>query len=142
MQKGFTLIEVIIYIALFAFIIGTGVSAAYYIIESSAKGEAKTDTIAEGEFLMRKIDWALTGANDVDATTQTITKGGSIVFDTDSSRVRITISGNREYLTSENVEVTDLQFVSIPASPPRPEGVTINSTIDGRHFEITKYLRQ
>ncbi|NCN08174.1 prepilin-type N-terminal cleavage/methylation domain-containing protein, partial [Candidatus Parcubacteria bacterium] len=34
-QKGFTIIEVIIYLALFAFIIGAGVSTSYYLIDAS-----------------------------------------------------------------------------------------------------------
>jgi len=106
MNKGFTLIEVIIYIALLAFVIGAGVSSAYYLIESSANGKTETNIIAEAEFLLRKIDWAMTGATDVNAGTMTITKGDDIVFDLDNNRARIkTGSDPAEYLTSEWVKV-------------------------------------
>jgi len=138
MQKGFTLIEVIIYIALLAFIIGAGVSSAYYLIDSSAKGNADVSTIAEAEFLMRKIDWAMTGATAVNAGTMTVTKGDDIVFDLNNYRVRIKVGSDPvEYLTSERVKVTGLEFIALS-----PEGVTASTTIDGKHFEITKYLRQ
>ena len=145
MQKGFTLIEVIIYIALFAFIIGTGVSAAYYIIDSSAKGKSETGTIAEGEFLMRKIDWALTGASTTSISSGKlfINKNGfspnPIEFDRDSisNRARVTIGGSGYYLTSSSTKVTNIEFISIGTS-----GIIASSTIDGKHFEITKYIRR
>ena len=137
MRKGFTLIETLIYLALLAFVIGAGVSASYYIIDSSAKGKTEADTTREAEFLMRKIDWAMTGATAVNVGTMTITKGGPIKFEPDSDRARITIGGSSEYLTSERVRVTGLQF--LPTSLP---GITASSTIDGKRFEITKYIRK
>jgi len=141
MQKGFTLIETIIYMALLAFIMGAGITAAYYLIDSSAKGKSDTNTIAEAEFLMRKIDWAMTGAESVDSGQMKIVRGGTeIKFDTNSGRVRISINGNSPIeLTSSSTKVTGLEFISIPTSPA---GMTASSTIDGKHFEITKYLRK
>jgi len=139
MQKGFTLIETIIYIALLAFIIGAGVSSAYYLIDSSVKGENDVNTIAEAEFLLRKIDWAMTGATSFDVGLMEIMKGGApIRFDLDSNRARIKIGdGPFIYLTSSSTRVIGLEFISIS-----PDGITASSTIDGKHFEITKYLRK
>jgi len=147
-KSGFTLIEVIIYIALLAFIIGAGVSSAYYLIDSSAKGNADVSTIAEAEFLMRKIDWALTGAETFDLSVSGII--GINKYDTTfnpiqikwnetSSSTEISVGTPEDFLrlTSERVKVTGLEFVALS-----PEGVTASTTIDGKHFEITKYLRQ
>ena len=147
-QKGFTLIETLIYIALLAFIIGAGVSAAYYIIDSSARGKAEVGTIAEAEFLMRKIDWALTGSTintPISGTSNllSVDKYGfspnpiEIDHDSTSNRARIRINGSGFYLTSEWVKVTGLEFISI-----FPNGVIASSTIDGAHFEVIKYIRQ
>jgi len=130
MQKGFTLIETIIYIALLAFIIGAGVSSAYYLIDSSVKGENDVNTIAEAEFLLRKIDWAMTGANSVDV---------GQMFDLSSNRVRISVDGglSHVYLTSSSTKVTGLDFILLS-----PDGITASTTIDGKHFEVTKYIRK
>ena len=137
-NKGFTLIETLVYIALLTFVIGVGVSAAYYLIDSSAKGKSDVNTIAEAEFLMRKIDWAMTGATSVDAGLMKIMKGGEeIIFDIDNERATISIDGDTEYITSERVKVIGLEFIAIS-----PNGITASSTIDGKHFEVTKYLRQ
>ncbi|OHB10461.1 MAG: hypothetical protein A3G05_01740 [Candidatus Zambryskibacteria bacterium RIFCSPLOWO2_12_FULL_45_14] len=138
-MRGFTLIETLIYIALLAFIIGAGVSSAYYIIDSSARGKAEVGTIAEAEFLMRKIDWAMTGADSVDAGNMKIMRGGTeIKFDLDSERARMTIGpGSPIELTGERVKVTALEFI-----PISPDGITASTTIDGKHFEVTKYLRK
>jgi hypothetical protein len=58
-NKGFTILEMVIYIALFSIIIGGGMTAAYQIIGG---GYADTNHVIlqeEANFLMRKIDWAV-----------------------------------------------------------------------------------
>lgn len=142
MNKGFTLIEVIIYIALLAFVLGAGLATAFYLINASASGKSETNTIAEGEFLMREIDWALTGAKSIDLAEPGVLKvlknEEEIKFDLELERARITVdSATPINLTSSNVKVTSFEFIAVP-----PEGVTARATIDGRLFEITKYLRQ
>ena len=139
-KQGFTLIEIIIYIALFAFIMGAGVSAAYYIIDSSARSETDVNIVAEAEFLLRKIDWAMTGADSVTAGSMTITKDGTnITFSLISNRVWVSVGGVGNFLTSESVNVSSLEFISIPTTPP---GIKASTTINGKHFEITKYIRE
>ena len=141
MQKGFTLIEIIIYLALLTFIMGAGITAAYYVIDSSARGKLEVNTIAEAEFLMRKIDWAMTGASDVDAVNKIIYKNGSTIkFEVNSGQVRISIdAGTPSELTSSRVKITGFEFISIPSVP---KGIIASSTIDDKHFEITKYIRK
>ena len=144
-NKGFTIIEVIIYLALFAFIIGAGVSTSYYLIDASAKGKAEVNTIAEAEFMLRKIDWALTGSILNSPTSGSdnllsVNKNGlvEIRWNENASSTQISIAnGPWERLTSERVMVTGLEFIFIS-----PDGITASSTIDGKHFEITKYLRK
>jgi type II secretory pathway pseudopilin PulG len=140
MQKGFTLIETLIYIALMAFILGAGVTTAYYLIDASARGKSEVNTIAEAEFLMRKIDWAMTGASDVDAVNKEVIKGGTLIkFSLSSTTAQVTVGGVTSYLTSDRVKVTGLEFILIPTDP---KGVIASSTIDGKHFEVTKYIRK
>ncbi|HWA32366.1 MAG TPA: type II secretion system protein [Candidatus Paceibacterota bacterium] len=61
-QSGFTLIETIIYIALFAIIISGAIVSIYGIIGASSRNQIKAMVEEEGSFLVGKIDWALSGA--------------------------------------------------------------------------------
>ena len=58
---GFTLIEVIIYLALFAIVFGGAIVAAYNVFESNGRDQAKAMVQEEADFLIAKIDWALSG---------------------------------------------------------------------------------
>ena len=60
-QSGFTLIETIIYLFLFAIVIGGGMVAAYQIIEGTNATYNHVILQEEANLLFRKIDWALTG---------------------------------------------------------------------------------
>ena len=147
-NAGFTLIETLIYIALLAFIIGSGVAASFYVIDSSQREGTNINAIAEAAFLMRKIDWALNGADSInvsDPTTLKVTKGGlSIWIHAPSDRALISKDGGSSWieLTGEWVKITSLSFQDIPAVPPKPAGVTTKFEANGKLFEMTKYLRK
>jgi prepilin-type N-terminal cleavage/methylation domain-containing protein len=64
-NKGFTLIEVIVYLALFAILFGGAIAAAYNVIESSGRNQAKANLQEEGEFLLAKINWVLSGVQSI-----------------------------------------------------------------------------
>jgi hypothetical protein len=83
-KTGFTLIEAIIYLALFAVIFSGALAAAVNVAESSARSQAKIMVLDEGEFLAAKIRWAFLGAQSVEVgETLTVnrlaeTDGGSL----------------------------------------------------------------
>ena len=63
--EGFTLIETVIYIALFAFIMTGALVSIYGILGSSARNQTKAMVQEEGSFLLGKIDWALSGVETI-----------------------------------------------------------------------------
>ncbi len=145
MQKGFTLIEVIIYIALFSIVIGGGMIAAYEIIQSTDSGTNHVIVEEEANFLLRKINWALSGAtsplSSLPASSLTVTKSGTpYIFDLNSNNLRI----NNIILNSSSIKVSNLTF-----SSPGSNGVTTSFTLttqqNGKNitesFFTTKYLR-
>ncbi len=138
-SRGFSLIEVIIYIALMAFLMGAGISAAFFIIDSSQKNKADVNVQAEGNFILRKLDWALTGATDVSlsGTTLTVTKtGGPYVFSYDGSKY-FRLGGVN--LSSSLVTVSGVVY-AIDIAPPKK--VTVTFSVNGKAFSMTKYLRK
>ncbi len=68
-QSGFSLIETVIYLALFGIVIGGVVVSVYAMFESSSRNQTKAMVQEEGTFLLGKLDWALTGASAVSAPT-------------------------------------------------------------------------
>ncbi len=149
-KNGFTLIEVIIYIALFSLLLGTAFITAYELIEGSDKLSTKNTTGAEGNFFVRKLNWALTSISDINVpspATLTVTKydGNIINFSLNANKIEIkeSASGNVFIpITTDNVAVSSLQFIYIPAEGGAPAGVTASTVINGNTFSITKYLRR
>ena len=58
-SKGFTLIETLIYIALFTILVGTAFATAYQLIQGTDILNTKTVNQEEVNFVLRKINWAL-----------------------------------------------------------------------------------
>jgi len=150
MKKGFTLIETIIYIALMALLMGGGVVTAFYVIDSAQKNKSDVNIQAEGNFIVRKIEWAMSGASGISVgATLSITKPSlppaqnPLVFSLSGSNVQLTRDTSAaQNLNSSNVSIDTLSFTDIPVSGGKPQGVTINFTVNNKPFTLTKYLRK
>lgn len=149
-KRGFTLIEVIIYIALFSVLLGTAFVTAYGLIENSGKLDAKGNTAEEAGFVLRKIEWALTGAENIAApsaanpasATLVVTRydGNTVTIRLNNNKIEIKESNNGNTfvpITTQNVSAGNLQFTYIS-----PGGITAAVTIDGKDFNLTKYIRK
>lgn len=66
-SRGFTLMEVMVYLALFAVFFAGAVAASYNVIESTGKDRYKTMVQEEGDFLTSKIEWVMSGVQDINA---------------------------------------------------------------------------
>jgi type II secretory pathway pseudopilin PulG len=149
MNRGFTLIETIIYLALFALVVGGGMVAVYQIISSTDATNNKVILQEEANFLLRKIDNTLTGAVAVSVSssppTLVVTKSGPQTFASPSNDLTL----NSKVLTSGSIKVSNLTFERIPGSGGRPDMVVTSFTLttnqNGRastqNFSTTKYLR-
>lgn len=146
-MRGFTLIETIIYIAILALLLGSGIAAAFYIIDSSQKNKTDINVQAEGNFILGKIAWALSGASAVSASgnTLTITKPSlpasenPLVFSLSGNKIRLRRgSGSAIDINSSNAPVSAATFSFTPSSGKVTAGVTIG----GKVFNLIKYLRK
>ncbi len=144
-KNGFTLIEAIIYIALFSILIGGALVATYQLMQGADSLNSKKTLQEEGNFVLRKLDWALTGVKSF-----SIPNSRQIIITKDTGdTVEIKLLNNtiqmRENLgtfastTTSNLIVNNLQFQSIGTNPL---GIIATTTINGVDFVITKYIRK
>ena len=157
-KTGFTLIESIIYLALFVIIIGGGMVAVYQIIQSTDTAYNHVILQGEANFLLRKIDWALNGATSIitpfDATPTTnlvVNKdiGGSLtqltftLTDGNITLERDSLGANT--LNSSSITVDSLYFKQDPTDSITAD-FTLTTLQAGKpatqSFSTTKYLRQ
>lgn len=165
MNRGFTLIEAVVYIGLFGLFMGGAMMAAYNIFESSGRGETRVLLQEEGDFLIAKISSALVGAKEV--TFPAAGASGAVLsadeYDTVIGTLAFSISGsNMELkrgalapiiLNNSNVQVSNLLFAHTLGSGAgiNPESVTASFTLTARaqngasvsqDFSVTNYLRR
>ena len=168
-QRGVMLIELVVYIALFTLIIGGAVVAAYQVFESSGRSQTHAMLQEEGDFLLAKINWTLSGVETITApvlpsagqacrtsNTLSVTKWnaaiGTIVIDQRGSDMRLARGGNlANILNNSNVTITNLIFKYCYLGGNNPASVATNFTLQSRStnglpirqdFFITNYLRK
>jgi len=151
-RKGFTLIEVIIYIALFSLLLGTAFTATFELINESSKLGTRNTLQEEGNFVIRKMNNLMTGASSFSTSgaqlvvnkydgEKYIVKLGSGV---DSGRIMVNDTGSFIPITTDNIEVMSLNFEKIGSNMT---GIlTIikikNKGTDAVDFKILKYIRK
>jgi len=148
---GFTLIEVLIYIAMLVLIIGAGMTSAFYLITSSEKDSMAFNTAAEAEFLLRKIDWALTGVETIDhpppdGSLLKVNKTGfaspvQIRLEPSTGRAQLDTGSGWVDLTGDRVVIINLLFVLTDNTAPALDKIKVTFLANGNPYELTKYLR-
>jgi len=146
-NNGFTLIEALVYIALLGLIMTGAVAVAYQLVDSSAAVNIKNTAGEEGNFVLRKLDWALSSASalDTSVTNQlTVSRydGTTVIIKLSGTEIEMKETGGTFLpITTGNVTVSDLSFQNIPAVGGAPQGVTAATTINGLNFVMTRYIR-
>ena len=153
MNKGFTLIETILYIALLSLLIGGALFVSFNLIDNSSAIRIKFITEEEVGFILKKINWALTGVQTINSpspgttsSSLSITRFGlpafqnPLVFSASSGMVMMTRgSGTAVEISSDNVTVQNLLFTRTTSTP---EAVRVDFSINNVSSSMTKYLRK
>lgn len=148
---GFTLIEAMIYIALFTFVIGGGILSAYQIFEGSARIQALAEEETEINFIVRKLDWALSGSEIVSPLPSvaqpalTVNKGGTqYTFSRDASGVfQVSTTGwGTVPLTGSGISIDSMNFVHFDGGIGEPNSMSYTFVVDGETIgPIIRYVR-
>lgn len=153
-MRGFSLLETLVYLALFAILIGGFVVSAYSLFESNNRNAAKAMLEQEKIFVVGKLNWALSGAETVSTpvsgssgSTLSLTKYDGTPVTVGLSSGAITVGGNQ--ITNSNVTVSNLVFIHVAGVNPESveAGFTISTrTVDGKSVSqtasTTRYIRK
>lgn len=136
-NKGFSLIESIIYIALFSIVVGGGMVGVYRVVQSSKSIFEKTIIEQEGNFLLRKINWALNDLQSVNLLQpnqmQIVKASGTSTFSLNGDNLEL----NGLPLNSENARISNLLF-----NKPSASMIKASFNINGHFFSTSKFLRK
>jgi Tfp pilus assembly protein PilE len=132
-SSGFTLIETLVYLGLFALIMGGLVMAAYMLFETSDRNQTKAMMQEEENYLLGKINWALSGASSVSVPATNFLS----VTKYDGTNVTITTSSgdmtfNGALLNNSNVTIGNLVFIHTYLGGTNPDSVEAGFTISAK----------
>ena len=150
-QNGFTLIELVVYLALFSLLFGGIVLAAYNVIEASSRSQVKAMLQEEGDFLVSKINWTLSSVQSVSSPSSTSVSCDAGIASTflsvakysppNGNPLAIALSGTdmtltqgsnpSQILNNSSVAVSNLDFIHAAASGDGlvPESVCSSFTL-------------
>jgi len=149
-KKGFTLLETIIYIALFSVLMAGVIVAVFNIFSSNDRNQISVSIQEEGTFVARKLSWALTSASNASTTstsTLVITRpdlsAQSPLTLTESAK-RLTLArgtGAGMALTGARFIVSSTTFLITPAASGIATSVKMTYRINGVPFIYKSYLK-
>lgn len=119
---GFALIDIVIYIALFAVLIGGASISAYNLFISTNQNQTSTLVLEEGNFLLAKISWAINQTETITSpslnasstllliTPYDVSLGNSILIQVQNKNMTLRRKNVTSVLSNSNVEVSNLVF--------------------------------
>jgi hypothetical protein len=149
-MKGFTLIETVMYIGLLGLLMTGAVLTAYELTQHSDVLSVKNTAGEEGNFILRKLDWALSGAQSISVpvdwgNTFSVTRYDGTTVDVRLANGVVQMRENgASYLrlSTANVTIGSLSFHYLPASGTSPAGLEASTTVNGLVFYTERYLRK
>ena len=149
-NRGFTLLETIMYIGLFGVLMSGALVAVYQLIDGGVHNMHSVAVEEEGLFVNRKMNWALKGATAVtapDSKTLVITRpdlgAQSPLTITEQSGEMLLTRGVAAPLplTTSELKVTSTSVSSVPAGGGIPASVRVYYAIDGVPFVFKTYVQ-
>ena len=105
-MKGFTLIETIIYLALFSIVIGGALAATMLLFEGAGRDTTRARLQGEGAFMLSKISYEHSAATSTDDYLQSLTDPSVVVSDTTIYVASSTSLGTTIYSTGVHFTLT------------------------------------
>ena len=146
--EGFTLLELLLYIGLFGVMLSISLVILYQMLRNQDQNRSMLEVEEEANFIVRKIEWALTGATDIIVPLQNQTSSvlsltkynfsqNPLVFSTSGNALYLTRGGSSSIsLTSTNVKFQDFFAHTFPSIGSNPTSVIMTFSVAS---EIPKF---
>lgn len=151
-QKGLTLIEVILYLALFSVLIGGAISGFYNLMAGDFDLSTEALLVDESEFFLGKMDWVLNLSSEIIEPNSGETSGRLVLKDGSGFNLSLALDENGDiflkyqnedpnYLNNSRVKLHNLAFVNQKIRS-NPDVFLIKSSfeIDGQKFNFGKLI--
>ncbi|MCX6703690.1 MAG: hypothetical protein NTV02_03315 [Candidatus Zambryskibacteria bacterium] len=124
-KAGFALIDIVIYIALFAILIGGVSISAYHLFNSSNQNQTNVLVLEEGNFLLAKISWVISQAETITTpptnasstilltTPYDLSLGNSLLIQVQNKNITLRRKNVTSILNNSNIEVSNLVFTRL-----------------------------
>ncbi len=133
-NRGVTLIETLIYLALFAIVIIGLMVAGYGLLQNVGRNQTKSMMQEEEAYLIGKINWALSGMQTVTVPAANTSGNTLSLTKYDGTAMSVSRSGNNliyngATLNNTNVTISNLVFIHTFAGGTNPESIEAGFTI-------------
>ena len=140
LKKGFTLIEVLISMALAMIVLGSAFFATSTFLRTWRSGTASLEALQGGRIVLQRITDEVRNSRKIDPSSNTSKlilnyEGYNIAYDLKDGKVRREKGGGSAYLTEEGI-VTSLNF-----SYPSQKLVEIKIFIEKKEFATKAFVR-
>lgn len=139
-QAGFTLIELILYMAIITIVLGALIPFAWDIIGGSVKSSAEQEVSSQGRYVSERIKLEIrdaSGITSVAAGTISLTNFSpdtTTVIDLSGGKIRVNKNGSGAInLNSDDTSVTALTFTNYTSADNKTKNIQFNFTIDDNY---------
>ncbi len=138
--SGFTLLETVIYLALFSILLTSALTVTYQLLESSNRTRHTLGQVRQGDFVVQKINAASMGSSTITVVSSTTisivrhTEGEELrtVFKVEAGRMLLSRAGSLfQFITPATAVVSDV------TTTLQNEQFTLTFYIDGTPFRFT-----
>ncbi len=152
MRRAFTLIEIIIYLAIVGMIAVSLVMYSISVSSSRSKAEVVAEVQTNTRFALDIMRQKIRSADRIDFINSTLTNPGKlylvmptptlaqspVIFDIDNGRLRMKVgTGQYALLTSDEIEVANLQFANLTKGAR--EHVSVSMTLRYKNAGSVEY---
>ena len=150
-QEGVTLVETLLYAVLFSLMIAFAMFSFNQMLENNLGQERRLEVETEANFIMKKILWALSNAQNINQPAANSTSSNlsvnkynfaqnPIAFNLAEDKVKISKAGgtNGTPLISSAVQITNLSFYRSPEVGNQTEAITITLSISAIPIPTTQ----
>jgi type II secretory pathway pseudopilin PulG len=149
-ERGFTLIESIVYVGLTGFLLVSVLASTYPILTGAEKTSQRITRDVEAAFVLRKIGWALSSVTSVSLpvtsgftlSVNTVSNGVLSFTESGGALLVSTNGGAAVPITASRVVFSNLSFTNVAPSGTTPRAIQIEFDADGAHIgPVTYYAR-